>query len=89
MLSGKSVFDPQLYIQSSLGIHGGLVPRPLSDSKIRGCSMPLYKMGQKNASSQPCASVDVLPWIESTVFNPKVVESMDVKPVDAEGQLQH
>ena len=31
-------------IQSSLGIHGRLVPGPHTDTKIHGCSIPLYKM---------------------------------------------
>lgn len=54
-----------LSLQLSLGMYGELVPGPLSDTKIYGCSS-LYKMAQNNAYCQ-CASTDSQPQIENTV----------------------
>ena len=36
---------PCMYIQLSLGIHGGLVLGPLVDTQICGCPSPLHEMG--------------------------------------------
>lgn len=50
------------------------------DSKIHECASPLYKMVENNAYSKPSASANSQIWVKNTVFNPSLVEFMDVKP---------
>lgn len=71
-------------IQSSLGILGGLVPRPPTDAKVLGCSSPFYKMTRY---CWPSVSLGSSSADSTNHRDPKVVESTDVDPSDTESQL--
>lgn len=81
-------FDsPKTKLQSSLSLHGALVPGPPADTEIRRDSGPLYEMAQDNAYGQHHTAVDSKPQVKNTVFDPQLVESLYVKHGDTEGWL--
>lgn len=55
--------------------------------KSKDAQVPYIKNGKNSAFSCPSGSTDSQPQFENTLCNPLLVESMDAKPGDTEGQL--
>lgn len=80
--------DTVLTLYSCPSVVVGICSRTPADTKIRGCSSPLHTTAWNNAYSWPATSMGSQPWMEKTVFYPRLVKSSESKSVvDRKGWL--